>query len=63
MILIIRNKMISYCEMLHVIDESHADDLSNMMLLMRLMMMVILYTSHLVEQIREFLRFVYDDFV
>ena len=49
--------------MLHVIDESHADDLSNMMLLMRLMMMVILYTSHLVEQIREFLRFVYDDFV
>ena len=49
--------------MLHVIDESHADDLSNMTLLMRLMMMVILYTSHLVEQIQEFLRFVYDDFV
>ena len=48
--------------MLHVIDESHADDLSNMTLLMRLMM-VILYTSHLVEQIQEFLRFVYDDVV
>ena len=51
MILIIKNKMIYECEMLQMIDENHADDLFNMMLLMRLMMMVILYTSHLIEQI------------